>query len=167
MTRSPIPPEYDTSSKETFENGGRSRSKRKSGKFTCAISRLRAKDVHRTHKSLRAHKSLTRKSRTFTYALSRSRAKTYVVRTKSPRAHKSYTYAISRLRAQVVLYVRNKSLYAQQSYILRKVAYRAHKPYNLRTLSLQAILTNRKDFSKKIKILTLSFPFLPLSTLAS
>ena len=132
------------------------------------ISRLRAKDIPSTHKSLRAHKSLTRKSRTFTYALSRLRAKTYHVRTKSPRAHKSYKYAISRLRAQVVLYVRIKSLYAQKSYILRKVAYRAHKPYNLRTLSLQAILTNRQYFSKKKKKnLTLSFPFLHLSTLAS
>ena len=83
------------------------------------------------------NKSLTRKIRTSTYALSRLRAKTYVVRTKSPRAHKSYTYAISRSRPQVVLYVRNKSLYAQKLYILRKVAYRAYKPYNLRTLSLQ------------------------------
>ena len=38
------------------------------------------------------------------------------VRTKLLRAHKLYTYAISRSRAQVVLYVRNKSLYAQKSY---------------------------------------------------
>ena len=90
--------------------------------FTYAISRLCAKDVPSTRKSLRAHKSLTGKSRTFTYALSRLRAKTYYVRTKSPRAHKSYTYAISHLRAQVVLYVRTKSLYAQKSYILRPVS---------------------------------------------
>ena len=154
------PTEYDTSSKETVGNGGRSRSTRTSRTFTCAISCLRAKDVHSTHKSLRAHKSLTRKSRTFTYALSRLRAQTYLVRTKSPRVHKPYTYAISCLRAQVVLYVRNKSLYAQKLYILRKVAYRAHKPYNLRTLSLQVILTNRQDFSKKIKKSNPFFSFL-------
>ena len=43
VTRSPSPPEYDTSSKETVGNGGRSCSKRKSCTFTCAISRLRAK----------------------------------------------------------------------------------------------------------------------------
>ena len=101
----------------------------------------------------------------FTYALSRLRAQTYLVRTKLPWAHKPYTYAISRLRTQVVLYVRNKSLYAQKLYILRKVAYRAHKPYNLRTLSLQVILTNRQDFSKKN--LTLSFPFLHLPSLST
>ena len=81
------------------------------------------------------------------------------------KAHKPYTYAISRLRAQVVLYVHNKSLYKQNLYILRKVAYRAHKPHNLRTLSLQAILTNRQDFSKK-KIIILSFPFLHLPSLS-
>ena len=59
-----------------------------------------------------------------------------------------------------MLYVRIKSLYAQKSYILRKVAYRAHKPYNLRMLSLQAILTNRQDFSKKNKKSNPFFSFL-------
>ena len=55
-----------------------------------------------------------------------------------------------------VLYVRNKSLYAQKLYILCKVAYRAHKPYNLRTLSLQEISTNQQDLKKKD-----SNPFFP------
>ena len=123
---------------------------RKSRTFTCAISCLRAKSVRlRTHSAVHCtHKSYIVRTSRFE-RISRLRAQTYLVRTKSPRAHKLYRYAISRLRAQVVLYVHNKSLYAQKSYILRKVAYRAHKPYNLRTLSLQAILTNRQDFSKK------------------
>ena len=51
VTRSPSPPEYDTSSKETVVNGGRSRSTHTCRTFTCAISRLRAKDVHCKHKS--------------------------------------------------------------------------------------------------------------------
>ena len=56
-----------------------------------------AKVVHRTHKSLQAHKSLTRKIRTFTYALSR------FTRTDVHRTHKVAS------SAQAV-YVRNKSL---------------------------------------------------------
>ena len=84
----------------------------------------------------------------YTYALS-CFTRTDVHRThKSPRSHKSYTYAISCLRAKVVLYVRNKLLYAQKLYILRKVAYRAHKPYILRTQLLQVISTNKQGLKK-------------------
>ena len=105
------------------------------------------------------------------YALSHFTRTDVHRRHKSPQAHKSYTYAISRLRAKVVLYVRNKSLYAQKSYILRKVAYRAHKPYNLRMLSLQVILTNQQMFSKKYIYIYNnnkdSNPFLHLPSLTS
>ena len=67
VTQSTIPLEYNTSSKETVGNGGRSRSTRKSRTFTCALSRYTHKSrtftcafsrtsyaqvVHRTHKSL-------------------------------------------------------------------------------------------------------------------
>ena len=126
MTWSPSPLDYDTSSKETVGNRGRSRSTRKSRMFTCALSCYTRKSrtftcaisrymrksrtstcvfsrtsyaqvVHRTHKSLQAHKSLTRKIRTFTYALSRFK------RTDVPRTHEAAS------SAQAV-YIRNKSL---------------------------------------------------------
>ena len=126
MTRSTSPLKYDTSSKDTVGNGGRSRSTHKSRTFTyaisrytrkirtftCAISRYTRKSrtfmcafsrtsyaqvVHCTHKVLRANKSLTRKSNTFTYALS------CFTRTDVPRTHKVAS------SAQAV-YVCNKSL---------------------------------------------------------
>ena len=61
-----------------------------------------SKAVLRTHKSLRAHKSLYAQSRTITYAISRLRAKDVHHAHKSPRAHKSCTYTISCLCAKVV-----------------------------------------------------------------
>ena len=99
---------------------------------------------------------------------------------------------ISRLRAKVVLYVRNKSLtrtrrtsYAQVAssaqvvYVRNKSLMRKSRIFYAKLLTgrtsrttyvrrlLQAISTNQQEFSEQIKILTLSFPFLYLSSLAS
>ena len=68
VTRSTSPLEYDTSSKETVGNGGRSRSTRKSRTFTCALSRYTRKSRMFTC----ALSRYTRRSRTFTCTVSRT-----------------------------------------------------------------------------------------------
>ena len=119
--------------------------------ITYAISRPRAAVVLHTHKSLRAHNSLTRKVVLYVHNKSLTRTRCT-----------SYTYVTS--SAQVV-YVRNKSLTRKSRIFYAKPLTGRTSRTTYARRSLQAISTNQQDFSKKGS--NPFFTFLFLSSLAS